>query len=113
MEARHEQVGPFEYPYSIAVNRDGIGAYTVGIGDYMRLSYDGGMNWTDSIHYSDLLSKEELEGYTDQKVVTAGQNGIFLLLSKIDAKHSIIARVDILSDVPRDPHSYPQFLDLR
>lgn len=93
--------GPFEYPASIAIHPNRFGAYaTTG---YVRLSDDGGMNWTDSLSFPELASHGI---YERQKVVTAGPNSIFLLLSYRDPEtelgRSMIARIERTSDVPSD-----------
>lgn len=107
--------GPFEYPTSIAIHPNGFGAYATN--QYVRVSDDGGMTWSDSLGFSEIFSNEII--YGGQKVVTAGPNSIFLLLSyrdvvvESDPGHSVIARVDRLSDVPVDrPRRFPATLNL-
>lgn len=93
--------GPFEYPTSIAIYPNGFGAYaTTG---YIRLSDNGGMTWSDSLSFPELASHGI---YERQKVVTAGSNSIFLLLSYRDPEtelgRSMIGRIERTSSVSPD-----------
>lgn len=98
--------GPFEYPTSIAIYPNGFGAYTTT--GYVRLSDNDGMTWSDSLSFPDLPSHGV---YERQKVVTAGSNSIFILLSyrnpETELGHSMIARIERLSDVPSDSPRRP------
>lgn len=98
--------GPFEYPTSIAVHPNGFGAYTTT--EYVRLSDNGGMTWSDSLGFPEIPSHEV---YVRQKVVTAGSSSIFLLLSYRDPEtelgQSMIARIERTSSVSSDPPRHP------
>ncbi|MGE3800115.1 MAG: WD40/YVTN/BNR-like repeat-containing protein [Candidatus Kapaibacterium sp.] len=102
--------GPFEYPTSIAVTRDGIGAYTTPF--YMRFSNDGGITWPDSLQYDETFP-EELLGYeARQKVVITGSHSFFLLLSNPETGKSVVARIDKPSGLLEERGFVPGQLDL-
>ncbi len=99
--------GPFEYPTSIAASSGGVAAYTTS--EYVRLSNDGGLTWTDSLYYSDYYP---FLIFDTQKVVTAGPNTIFLMLSSQDPAGGVVARIDRVSAVHEEPRFQPVLLDL-
>lgn len=101
--------GPFEYPTSIAVAPSGSGAYTTP--GYMRLSHDHGMTWTDSIPLRDAES-DPFNEYHDQKVVSAGEDRLFLLMSNSETNRSVIARIDVASGVIEERYALPEKMDI-
>lgn len=104
--------GKFEYPLSISVWKDGIGAYTAA--GYMRISRDGGMTWPDSIAFPEPVPGNEAFHWSIHEVVAAGENALFLLLSDPDTNRSILARIDTPSGVEEGTGSrvIPGELDL-
>lgn len=101
--------GPFEYPSSIAVLHNGIGAYTAN--DYMRLSNDGGRTWPDSLFFPGLVVDGALFFWSNPKVVTVGER-IYLLVSNEQAQKSAILRVDTPSSVEEEWRIIPKQIDL-
>ncbi len=101
--------GPFEYPTSIAIAPDGSGAYTTT--QYLRVTHDYGMTWSDSIRL-EIGQDDIFSEYHDQKVVSAGEDRIFLLLSSTETNRSVIARIDIPSGVIEEKNHLPANLDL-
>jgi len=105
--------GPYEYPTSISVSPEGPGAYATA--EYVRISSDRGMTWTDSVAYPDLVVDGEPIspfGWSEQKVVVTEAGGVVLLLSAPEQGRSIIARVDVTSGVIEEENYSPADLDL-
>lgn len=107
------QTGPFEYPTSISVSPEGPGAYATN--QYVRISGDRGMTWTDSVAFPDLIVDGEPVGpfgWEEQKVIVTGTGGIVLLLSAPEQGRSMIARIDVASGVIEGGRGVPDELDI-
>lgn len=105
--------GPYEYPTSISVRPEGPGAYATN--EYLRVSSDRGMTWTDSVAFPELIVDGEPVGrfaWSVQKVVVTEDGGVVLLLSAPEHRRSIIARVDVTSGVREDGRALPAMLDI-
>ena len=102
--------GPFEYPTSIAIAPGGTGAYTTP--KYLRVTQDRGMNWSDTISLPRLKNEQFFPDAEYQKLVVAGQNRIFLLMTNTDVQKSVIARIDATSGVEQETSLVPSDIDL-
>ncbi|MCB0712317.1 MAG: hypothetical protein KDD67_08320 [Ignavibacteriae bacterium] len=81
----------FDYPTSIAVASNGIAAY-IGTG-FVRLSYNHGKTWVDSISVTDLKIDEKIDAWDLQKVIALDDNSLILLLSNFEERRSVIAKI--------------------
>ena len=106
--------GPYEYPSSIAATKSGTAAYTAN--GYMRTSNDGGINWNDSLALPYIKLNGQASYQQKRKVVTAGDNTMFVLLSARNdtdgSAKSLIARIGSVTSVEDAETDAAKFLDL-
>ena len=110
----HNNISGAEYPTSLAVLQGGMGIYTTL--DYLRITHDGGVTWTDSLGISPLVIEGNPDGpfgWSKYKVVAATDDVFFLLLSQSDFYKSVLARIDVTSGVIESVVLLPGRLDLR
>ena len=84
---------PFDYPTSIAVASNGIAAYTAR--GFVRLSYDHGKTWTDSINVLEPGTGEGVTEWGYQKILALDDDSLILLLSTYEGDRSVIAKITV------------------
>lgn len=94
--------GQYEYPLSIAAERGGVGAYATR--DFLRVSDDGGLTWSDSLTFADAFPDRT---YERVKLITAGEGSIFLLLTAPEESRSVVVRVERVSSVRQRTYPSP------
>ncbi len=102
--------GPFEYPTTIDVIAGGTGVYAAS--DYIRLSEDGGMTWGDPLHLKDLASEMFSEFYTITEVLSPENGFVYVHASNPEGGRSVVARVDMTSDVKEEIGRTPVHLEI-
>ena len=105
---RSWSTGPFEQIMAIGFSPEGLSAYTTF--SYLRASHDGGLTWTDSLALPSIGNESIL--WARQRLVAAGEDGLFLLLASSDARKSIVARIGATSGIRNEIRQPGRPLDL-